>query len=92
MDTESWANEPDPKYADHNHMLKDLAGGINRAKRAYPAAQRGDNAMAVESIRDRLYRDLAEAEKRAKPDFLDIDADGDRKEPMKKALKDKKKE
>ena len=32
--------------------------------------------------------DIAEA---AKPDFLDVDKDGDKKEPMKKALKDKKK-
>ena len=31
--------------------------------------------------------DIAEA---AKPDFLDVDKDGDKKEPMKKALKDKK--
>jgi hypothetical protein len=27
----------------------------------------------------------------AKPDFLDLDGDGDKKEPMKKAAKDKKK-
>jgi hypothetical protein len=27
--------------------------------------------------------------KKAKPDFLDVDKDGDKKEPMKKALKDK---
>ena len=31
---------------------------------------------------------LAEA-KKAKPDFLDVDKDGDKKEPMKKAVKDK---
>lgn len=30
-------------------------------------------------------------EETAKPDFLDVDKDGDKKEPMKKALKDKKK-
>ncbi len=29
-------------------MTKDLSGGINREKKAYKAAQRGDNAMAVE--------------------------------------------
>jgi hypothetical protein len=32
-----------------------------------------------------------EEKKKAKPDFLDVDKDGDKKEPMKKALKDKKK-
>jgi len=35
-------------------------------------------------------RDAIE-EKEAKPDFLDLDKDGDKKEPMKKAAKDKKK-
>jgi hypothetical protein len=32
----------------------------------------------------------AEAAKKAKPDYLDFDKDGNKKEPMKKALKDKK--
>jgi hypothetical protein len=35
--------------------------------------------------------DDSEDDKDAKPDFLDIDGDGDKKEPMKKAVKDKKK-
>lgn len=34
---------------------------------------------------------VAEAKKGSKPDFLDMDKDGDRKEPMKKALADKSK-
>lgn len=47
----------------------------------------GDNAMALESkIKAQLYKALTE--KKAKPDFLDIDKDGDTKEPMKKAAKD----
>lgn len=29
--------------------------------------------------------------KKNKPDFLDLDGDGDKKEPMKEAVKDKKK-
>lgn len=86
---EEWENEPEEDYQDHNYMLKDLAGGINREKRQYRAAQPGDNAMAVESIKDRLYRALSE--KKAKPDFLDLDGDGDTEEPMKKAAKDAKK-
>ena len=37
----------------------------------------------------RQYSDLVlEAETGKKPDFLDMDKDGDKKEPMKKALKD----
>ena len=42
-----------------------------------------------EAIRSSLMKALAE--KKAKPDFLDMDKDGDKKEPMKKAIKDKKK-
>ena len=33
----------------------------------------------------------AKTDEAAKPDFLDVDKDGDKKEPMKKAIKDKKK-
>ena len=35
-----------------------------------------------------LTKHIAE-KKGAKPDFLDLDGDGDKKEPMKKAIKDK---
>jgi hypothetical protein len=83
---EGYDNEPDEQYDDHETMIHDLSGGINRKKKAYKAAQDGDNAMAVESIKDQLYAMLSE--KKAKPDFLDIDKDGDTKEPMKKAAKE----
>lgn len=86
---ESYANEPDEKYDDHNTMIKDLSGGINGQKKMYKPAAKGDNPMAVESIKEQLYALLAE--KKAKPDFLDMDKDGDKKEPMKKAVADKKK-
>jgi len=37
------------------------------------------------------YQEAAKVtEKKAKPDFLDMDKDGDKKEPMKKAISDKK--
>jgi hypothetical protein len=45
-------------------------------------------------IRQEIQSVLTEAKKakkKAKPDFLDMDKDGDKKEPMKKALKDKEK-
>lgn len=86
---EGYDNEPDADYQDTEYMTKDLSGGINRRKKMYAKAQDGDNAMAVESIKDRLYAQLSE--KKDKPDFADIDGDGDKKEPMKKAAKDKKK-
>ena len=43
-----------------------------------------------ESI-DRMC-ELAGIQEAAKPDFLDVDKDGDKKEPMKKAIDDKKDE
>lgn len=123
---EAFVNEPDEQYADHKFMTKDLSGGINRQKNMYPPAAKGDNPMAVESIKDRLYAALNEKKaakdfdgdgkiekssdewkgsrdkaikkamgkktnEAAKPDFLDMDKDGNKKEPMKKAVKDKKK-
>ncbi len=124
---EAFTNEPDEQYADHKFMTKDLSGGINRQKNMYPPAAKGDNPMAVESIKARLYKALDEAKmakkdydgdgkvekssdewkgsrdkaikksmdkktnEAAKPDFLDMDKDGNKKEPMKKAVADKKK-
>jgi hypothetical protein len=86
---EEWANEPNEEYSDHKLMTKDLSGGINRPKKMYKPAAKGDNPMAVESIKDRLFKALHE--KKSKPDFLDMDKDGNKKEPMKKAVADKKK-
>ena len=86
---EEWDNAPDEEYKDDDYMIKDLSGGLNRQKKSYAAAQDGDNAMAVETIKDRLLAALNE--KKAKPDYIDIDGDGDTEEPMKKAAKDKKK-
>jgi len=57
---EGYANEPDEKYDDHEVMIKDLSGGINREKKSYKAAQRGDNPMATESIKSKLWAALAE--------------------------------
>lgn len=81
-----YANEPDPEYGDMSDAIPD-GNDLNRKKKAYAAAQDGDNAMAVEAIKATLMAALSE--KKAKPDFLDVDKDGDKKEPMKKALKDK---
>lgn len=66
---EGYDNEPDPEYQDHKYMTKDLSGGLNREKKAYAAAQDGDNAMAVEAIKAALMQALAEKKK--------PDADGD---------------
>jgi len=81
-----YANEPDPEYGDMSDAIPD-GNDLNRKKKAYAATQDGDNPMAVEAIKATLMAALQE--KKAKPDFLDVDKDGDKKEPMKKALKDK---
>ena len=58
---EDWDNSPDESYADTQTMTKDLSGGLNREKKAYAAAQDGDNAMAVEtSIKEQLWAALNE--------------------------------
>jgi hypothetical protein len=86
LSKEEWDNSPDEHYSDHKTMTKDLSGGINRQKKMFKPAAKGDNPMAVESVKERLWAALNE--KKSKPDFLDIDKDGDTKEPMKKAAKE----
>ena len=92
-DMEEWANSPegsedDVDYRDQDYMTNMMGDDLHKKKKAYAAAQDGDNAMAVESIKAQLMKALAE--KKAKPDFLDMDKDGNKKEPMKKAIADKK--
>jgi hypothetical protein len=48
----------------------------------------GSILEGVDAVQAKLARQFAEA-KKAKPDFLDMDKDGDKKEPMKKAANDK---
>jgi len=86
-DLEEYANEPDPQYGDTSDAIPD-GNDLNRKKKAYAATQDGDNPMAVENIKATLMAALQE--KKAKPDYIDLDGDGDKKEPMKKAAEDKK--
>ena len=74
-EAEAYANEPDEKFLDKDDY--ELKRNVVKNKDMGPsAASRGDNP-------------LPEA-KGKKPDYLDFDKDGDKKEPMTKALKDKK--
>ena len=101
---ETFANEPEEKVQDIDSLVNKHSGGLNRQKTQFSKAQDGDNAMAVtkedkiteEELANSLrtqYESFKEAyqteAKKAKPDFLDMDKDGDKKEPMKKAVKDK---
>ena len=95
----------EPKYQDTDTLVNTMSGGLNRKKQAFVKAQDGDNAMAVEdtitaddlanSLRAQYegfkeaYHKKAKMDEAPKPDFLDMDKDGNKKEPMKKAIKDK---
>jgi hypothetical protein len=78
---------------------------MNREKGTYPVASGGDYPMGkkigeTEITEEQLSNSLRSQyesfkqtyqEANAKPDFLDMDKDGNKTEPMKKALKDKEK-
>jgi len=78
---------------------------MNRQKGSYNVAAGGDNPMVLkmgesEITEEQLSNSLRSQyesfkqtyqEANAKPDFLDMDKDGNKTEPMKKALKDKEK-
>jgi hypothetical protein len=101
---ETFANEPEEKVADIDTLVNVHSGGLNRRKQQFAKAQDGDNAMAVAQEDKITEQELANSlraqyesfksayqteAKKAKPDFLDMDKDGNKKEPMKKAIKDK---
>ena len=96
---EEYANEPNPETQGVEVQLAQ-GNDLNRPKNSYPKVAGGDNPMNMReaqelaAIEQRLNEELAEFKvvaeaKGKKPDFLDMDKDGDRKEPMKKALADK---
>ena len=97
---EAYANEPNPETQGIETQLAQ-GNDLNRPKTMHPHSYRqGDNPMAMREakelaeIEQRLNEELAAFKvvaegKGKKPDFLDMDKDGDKKEPMKKALKDK---
>jgi hypothetical protein len=55
------------------------------------AEKKAKKTATKESLVKTVVKRVAEAKKGSKPDFLDVDKDGDKKEPMKKAVADKKK-
>ena len=100
---ETFANEPEEVTSDVDTLVNVHSGGLNRQKKTYPRVSPADNPMAAEdkiteedlanSLRAQ-YESFKEtyqkaAETKAKPDFLDMDKDGNKTEPMKKAVQDK---
>ena len=100
---ETFSNEPEEKVQDIDSLLNKHSGGLNRQKTTYPKVSSGDNPMAyaedkiteeelANSLRTQYesFKSAYQTEaKKAKPDFLDMDKDGNKTEPMKKAVKDK---
>ena len=98
---ETFANEPEEKVQDIDSLVNKHSGGLNRQKPQFVKAQDGDNAMAVtredkiteEELANSLrtqYESFKQAyQEAAKPDYIDLDKDGNKSEPMKKAAKDK---
>ena len=100
---ETFANEPEEKVQDVDSLVNKHSGGLNKQKIQYRKEYPGDNHMAAEdkiteqdlanSLRAQ-YDSFKEsyqkaAETKAKPDYIDLDKDGNKTEPMKKAAKDK---
>ena len=96
---ETFANEPEEKVQDVDSLVNKHSGGLNRQKKTHMRVSPGDNPMAAEdkiteqdlanSLRAQYESFKTAYQEAAKPDFLDMDKDGDKKEPMKKAIKDK---
>ncbi len=98
---ETFANEPEEKVQDVDSLVNKHSGGLNRQKSSFTRAEPGDNPMTAEdkiteeelanSLRSQYenFKTAYQTEAKAKPDFLDMDKDGNKEEPMKKAVKDK---
>jgi hypothetical protein len=91
MMTDKLANTPEEEIADITAVTP-TGNDLHSKGGEAPAVNGGGNPMKKESqIKSelmKLYMEMKEG-KKAKPDFLDADKDGDKEEPMKKALKDK---
>lgn len=85
-----------------NKMVSDANPTMKKLKAAHEKAEAKGDKEAMDRIEDliakqEVYLSTGQGEeqsldeKKAKPDFLDLDKDGDKKEPMKKAAQDAKK-
>jgi len=96
MDKDGNKKEPmkkaakDAKKKNESVTFTDMDGEIVEAKKS--AAQKKAQEKFKAMIKGKKGDDKDSMdESSAKPDYIDIDKDGDKKEPMKKAVKDKKK-
>lgn len=89
-------NQPDwPTNTETSADALQYSGGLNRPKSTgqttAPIVASQIDRVEPEDDEDDLarLREMAGISEAAKPDFLDVDKDGDKKEPMKKAAKEK---
>lgn len=93
MDDRYYDNSPEEEIEAHDYGDKQVDPKPQGLKQRV-----GDNpykpaSESIDSLADRLlseFHEFISEGKKAKPDFLDMDKDGNKKEPMKKAVKDKK--
>ena len=93
------SEKEEPTYQDTDSLVNKHSGGLNRQKISYKKEYPGDNPMAVEdkiteeelanSLREQYESFKKAYQEAAKPDYIDLDKDGNKTEPMKKAAKDK---
>ena len=56
---DEWDNSPEEEYSDVSAVIPD-GNDLNKSKKPYPAVDGGDNAMALESIKETLWAALQE--------------------------------
>ena len=71
-------------------ILEIIEGKINAGLQAYLDKKKGKKSGKKEEENGKEENGNGKSSKGGKPDFLDLDKDGDKKESMKKAAKDKK--
>jgi len=94
------AKDHEPAEVDSDAVAKRKRLQALKDKQEDERAEKGDydSKSSTRVVKGRAYggaaqkddEDKDELEESAKPDFLDVDKDGDKKEPFKKAVKDKK--
>jgi len=89
------ADKMDEGFDDMQKWLKDKSGpqpsggsGVKKGSRYGGSKQKADDAEKDDE--DEKPTKSKKVKEASKPDYLDFDKDGNKKEPMKKALKDKK--
>lgn len=92
-----WANTPAETGEPESRVMDQPKGEpVDTSLRRYLGAKGQPVSVEETQIKDHTFESLSDEyrifkESKAKPDFLDLDKDGDKTEPMKKAVSDKKK-